>query len=108
MSQRRRGEIFRDLHTTDGIFVMPNAWNAGSAVVLADGGFPALGTTSAGIAFGRGLPDYEGALGRATFGLIRRAADEMREKGTFTFAEGQVPDTELCRLFAAVRSRYRG
>ena len=41
-----------------------------------------------------------GSLARATFGLVRRAAEEMREHGTFTYSEGQVPDAELCRFFA--------
>lgn len=43
---------------------MPNAWNAGSACMLEAAGFPAIGTTSAGIAFCLGLPDYEGVLTR--------------------------------------------
>ena len=63
--QARKGTAFKDLHTSDGIFVMPNAWNAGSACMLEAAGFPAIGTTSAGIAFSMGLPDYEGALTRA-------------------------------------------
>lgn len=42
-----------------------------------------------------------GSLARATFGLIRRTAQEMREQGSFTFAEQQIPDHELCRFFAA-------
>lgn len=62
--QAHKGTVFRDLHTSNGIFVMPNAWNAGSACMLEAAGFPAIGTTSAGIAFGLGLPDYEGALSR--------------------------------------------
>lgn len=41
---------------------MPNAWDAGSAVLLAEGGFDALGTTSAGIAYSRALGDACGAL----------------------------------------------
>ena len=53
---------FYDLHCKDGIFVMANAWNPGSAVVLAEAGFEAIGTTSAGIAFSHALPDYEGAV----------------------------------------------
>ena len=53
---------FRDLHREDGTFVMANAWNPGSAVVLAEAGFEAIGTTSAGIAFSHALPDYEGAV----------------------------------------------
>ncbi|MEQ5856049.1 isocitrate lyase/phosphoenolpyruvate mutase family protein [Halomonas sp. EF61] len=62
--QIHKGNVFRDLHTSDDIFVMPNAWNAGSACMLEEAGFYAIGTTSAGIAFGMGLPDYEGTLSR--------------------------------------------
>ena len=59
-----KGQAFKDLHLADGIFVMPNAWNAGSAYMLQAAGFPAVGTSSAGIAFCLGLPDYEGVLTR--------------------------------------------
>ena len=41
-----------------------------------------------------------GSLARATFGLIRRAASEMLEHGTFEFAAEQIPDAELCQLFS--------
>ena len=61
-TQADKGAIFKSLHTAEGIFVMPNAWNAGSACMLEAAGFPAIGTTSAGIAYYQGLPDYEGAL----------------------------------------------
>jgi len=50
------------LHTGSG-FVLPNAWDAGSARVLEQAGFPAIATTSAGIAWACGRPDG-GALGR--------------------------------------------
>ena len=49
---------FRALHTRPGGFVMPNCWDVGSAVILAEAGFEALATTSAGIAFSMGRPDY--------------------------------------------------
>ncbi|MFT5657902.1 MAG: 2-methylisocitrate lyase-like PEP mutase family enzyme [Gammaproteobacteria bacterium] len=62
--QYRKGKAFKELHQVEQIFVMPNAWNVGSARMLAAEGFVAIGTTSAGIAFGLGLPDYEGALSR--------------------------------------------
>ena len=42
-----------------------------------------------------------GSLARATFGLIRRAAAEIRDHGTFGYAEAQVPDSKLCQFFAA-------
>ncbi|MDB5377663.1 MAG: 2-Methylisocitrate lyase, mutase family [Rubritepida sp.] len=56
-------ETFRDLHTK-GCFVMPNPWDGGSAVLLAREGFPALASTSLGIAFAMGVPDGRAALSR--------------------------------------------
>jgi 2-methylisocitrate lyase-like PEP mutase family enzyme len=45
-----------------GCFVLPNPWDAGSAVYLEHAGFKALATTSAGFAFAQGLPDGGVAL----------------------------------------------
>ena len=47
------------LHAGPG-FVLPNAWDAGSARVLEQVGFPAIATTSAGISWSCGVPDGEG------------------------------------------------
>ncbi|MFC7618182.1 oxaloacetate decarboxylase [Actinokineospora soli] len=58
--QHAKHAAFRALHD-DGVFVIPNPWDAGSARFLASLGFPALATTSAGLAFARGVPD--GACG---------------------------------------------
>jgi 2-methylisocitrate lyase-like PEP mutase family enzyme len=57
-----RMRAFRRLHES-GTFVIPNPWDAGSAVCLAGLGFQALATTSAGLAFARGKPDTVDALG---------------------------------------------
>jgi 2-methylisocitrate lyase-like PEP mutase family enzyme len=38
--------------------VLPNAWDPGSARMFEDAGFPAIATTSAGIAFSLGRPDH--------------------------------------------------
>jgi 2-methylisocitrate lyase-like PEP mutase family enzyme len=54
---------FRELHGS-GCFVMPNPWDIGSAVFLAQAGFRALATTSAGFAFTQGLPDEVMAVPR--------------------------------------------
>lgn len=66
MNQIQRGLRFRQLHTNDAIFLMPNAWDAGSALMLASLGFPALATTSAGVSFSLGFPDQEAAVSRDT------------------------------------------
>jgi 2-methylisocitrate lyase-like PEP mutase family enzyme len=63
-SQAERGEALRRLHAGTGIFVIPNPWDAGSAMMLADLGFKALATTSAGMAFSLGKPDAEGIATR--------------------------------------------
>jgi len=41
------------------MLVLPNAWDAGSARIFVEAGFPALATTSAGIAFSLGYADGE-------------------------------------------------
>ena len=56
-TQRARAERFRDLHDGPGAFVIPNPWDIGSAHLLAELGFKALATTSAGFAFTLGLRD---------------------------------------------------
>ncbi|TQV81679.1 isocitrate lyase/PEP mutase family protein [Denitrobaculum tricleocarpae] len=57
LSQAEKIARFRALHEEDGIFVIPNPWDAGTARVLASLGFKALATTSAGMAFSLGLPE---------------------------------------------------
>ena len=51
------GATLRALHRPGDPFVLANAWDRGSARVLAALGAQAIGTTSAGFAFTLGLPD---------------------------------------------------
>jgi 2-methylisocitrate lyase-like PEP mutase family enzyme len=51
-----RAARFRRLHQS-GCFVIPNPWDVGSAVLLAQLGFPALATTSSGFAWSTGRQD---------------------------------------------------
>jgi 2-methylisocitrate lyase-like PEP mutase family enzyme len=48
---------FRQLHRGPRMLILPNAWDVASARVFEDTGFPAIATTSAGIAFSLGYPD---------------------------------------------------
>ena len=48
---------FRDLHAREQLFVMPNPWDVGSAMLLESLGFEALATTSAGFALAIGKRD---------------------------------------------------
>jgi 2-methylisocitrate lyase-like PEP mutase family enzyme len=58
-SFKDKARRFSAMHAAPGIIVLPNAWDIGSAIIMADAGFPAIATTSAGIAFAQGLPDGE-------------------------------------------------
>src|SRR6187402_1323035 len=62
-SSRQRSTVaaFRALHES-GCFVLPNPWDAGTAVYLHHLGFRALATTSAGVAFSRAQTDDAPAL----------------------------------------------
>jgi 2-methylisocitrate lyase-like PEP mutase family enzyme len=48
---------FRALHQ-QGCFILPNPWDAGSARMFQHLGFAALASTSTGLAWTNGLPDY--------------------------------------------------
>ncbi|MGV8917511.1 MAG: isocitrate lyase/PEP mutase family protein [Pseudomonas sp.] len=61
-TQLLRAQRFKALHERESAFVMPNPWDAGSAKLLAELGFEALATTSAGLAFTLGRPDGEGLV----------------------------------------------
>jgi 2-methylisocitrate lyase-like PEP mutase family enzyme len=56
VTQDQRAAAFRALHEGEP-FVIPNAWDAGSARVFEALGFRALATTSSGFAFTLGRPD---------------------------------------------------
>jgi 2-methylisocitrate lyase-like PEP mutase family enzyme len=60
-TQLEKGQTFRALHEGEP-FVIPNPWNAGSARALAELGFQALASTSAGFAETLGRVDGEVSL----------------------------------------------
>ena len=66
-SQKEKAARFRALHDGPGVFVIPNPWDVGSAMILAGLGFQALATSSAASAC---------ALGRRDGGLTRDEALE--------------------------------
>jgi 2-methylisocitrate lyase-like PEP mutase family enzyme len=61
MTPTHRVTDFRRLHEA-GCFVMPNPWDIGSARLLVGLGFPAIATTSAGLAWSVGRRDNEISL----------------------------------------------
>src|SRR5215212_643031 len=64
VTQVDKHRVFRGLHERQGVFVMPNPWDAGTARILTALGFEALATTSAGLAFSVGRRDSAASLTR--------------------------------------------
>lgn len=62
---------FHDLHRPGDPLLLPNAWDYGSAAMLAAHGYPAIGTTSLGVAAVHGRPDAAGATKAETIDLAR-------------------------------------
>ncbi len=96
-----RRAAFRRLHE-GGCFVMPNPWDVGSARALQHLGFPALATTSAGMAFSRGVPDggvpRAGVLEhvRAIVGSVEVPVNADFESGFAGDAAGVAESVRLC------------
>lgn len=55
--QKERAQHFRTLHHQAPMLVLPNVWDAASAQVIEQVGFPAIATTSSGVAAALGYED---------------------------------------------------
>lgn len=67
--------VFRGLHRRGEPLLLPNAWDYGSAALLAAHGFPAIGTTSLGVAAVAGKPDGAGVTRAETVDLVESIKD---------------------------------
>jgi 2-methylisocitrate lyase-like PEP mutase family enzyme len=78
MTQTEKAVQLRELHHGPAILVLPNAWDAASARVIEEAGFPAIATTSAGVALSLGYPDGQ-RIGRdEMLAAVRRIAAAVR------------------------------
>lgn len=71
---KAHAEQLRKLHHGDQMLVLPNVWDAASATIVAEAGFPAVATASAAISAMLGYPDAEGAPWREMFAAAGRVA----------------------------------
>lgn len=54
-----KAALLAKLHRPPPLLILPNAWDAASARLFEEAGFPAIATTSAGIAWAHGHPDQQ-------------------------------------------------
>jgi len=59
--QAVKAELFRAMHSGPHLLLLPNAWDAISARIIVGAGFPAIATTSGGVAWALGYVDGEAA-----------------------------------------------
>jgi 2-methylisocitrate lyase-like PEP mutase family enzyme len=59
--QAIKAELFRAMHSGPPLLVLPNAWDAISARIVVAAGYPAIATTSGGVAWALGYADGEAA-----------------------------------------------
>jgi len=80
MTIRNQAELarhFLELHHGPKILVLPNAWDVASARIFEDAGFPAIGTTSAGVANSFGYPDGQKIPREEMLAAVRRIAEAV-------------------------------
>lgn len=75
--QKNRAALFRTLHSGADILLLPNAWDVASARIVEECGYPAVATTSAGIAFSLGYPDGEKIPKEEMFAAVARIAQAV-------------------------------
>jgi 2-methylisocitrate lyase-like PEP mutase family enzyme len=71
---REKADVLRALHQRGEPLVLVNAWDAVSARIVEELGFPAIATTSAGIAWLEGFPDGERITRECMLEGVRRIA----------------------------------
>lgn len=82
MTQAEKAKAFRDLHQVNPmqgkpLLLLPNAWDVASARVFEEAGFPAIGTTSAGVAAVFGYPDGQRLSRELMLQMVKRIAESV-------------------------------
>src|ERR1700731_4116730 len=77
-AQALKAEQLRKLHSGPKMLVLPNAGDVASARIVEELGFPAIATTSAGIAATLGYPDGQRISRDEMLGMVARIAKAVR------------------------------
>lgn len=91
---------FAALHAS-GPFVLPNAWDVASALLFAEAGFPAIGTTSLGVTASAGLRDGAGQGRELTGALAAVLVERLPVPLTVDLENGYADDPGEIAALAA-------
>ena len=89
---RAKAETLRKLHQGPNILILPNAWDVASARIVEQAGYPAIATTSAGVAFALGYPDGEKISRDEMISACGRIAAKVRVPVTADLEAGYGPE----------------
>jgi len=78
LEQKKKADAFRALHSGTEPLLLPNVWDVASARIVEACGFPALATTSAGIAFSLGFADGQQIPKEEMFQAVARIARAVK------------------------------
>ena len=76
-TQSELARQFLALHEGRKTLLLPNAWDVASARIFEDAGFPAVGTSSAGVAFALGYPDGQKISRGEMLAVVHRIAEAV-------------------------------
>jgi len=105
-SLAQKAALLKTLHHGPKILVLANAWDAISARIVEEVGFPAVGTTSAGVAATLGYPDGQRVSRDEMLEVVARVARAVQVPVTADMEAGYGTTPEemaetACRLIAA-------
>jgi len=87
-AQAEKAEKLRKLHHGPRILALPNAWDAVSARILEELGYPAIATSSAAVAFSLGYPDGQRISRREMLEVVTRIAHAVKVPVTADMESG--------------------
>ena len=78
LEQKSKAKSFRAMHSAAEPLLLVNVWDIASARIVEELGFPALATTSAGIAFAQGYPDGQKIPAERMLSAIAKIASAVK------------------------------
>ena len=100
MTQMERARVFQTLHQ-DGLLILPNAWDAGSARVIEEAGAKAIATSSAALAWAHGYPDGEALPVATLIAAVREIVRVVRIPVSADIEAGFASDASTAGDFVA-------
>jgi 2-methylisocitrate lyase-like PEP mutase family enzyme len=100
MTTETCARIFHELHR-EGLLILPNAWDAGSAVIVERAGAKAIATSSAAVAWAHGYPDGEAIPPDVVIATVREIARVVGVPVSADIEGGYAQEPKTAGAFAA-------